>query len=95
MATIANKGDLLCGGAVTVDSVPDLRWVRVTVYNRDTVDHEFTFRLGPTPVKKPLLNPGRDFTFPLLSVQSGINVMVDVGGAMVTAQPTFAVSGTH
>lgn len=95
MATLASKGDLVCGAATLVEGTAALRWVRVQVYNRDSVEHAFVLQLDGTPIKRRVIQPEKDYTFPLMAVQGDIEVIIEVVGAKVSAEPTWAVSGTH
>lgn len=90
---IAAQGALTAAADTTVDNTLQLRYIRVTCFNADTVDHTFTLKIGVVPVSKRVVSPGDDWTFGPHAVASGTAVAVNTAEATTTTASNYAVTG--
>ena len=96
MATpFQSNGNLNASGDTTCDNTAQTRWVRVRVYNADTVSHDFTWKVGSTPLKKTTLIAGDSDEFGPVYCPSGTNVVVNNAQATTTTAPTYQAVGYY
>lgn len=96
MATIiAGKGALTAAGDTTVDSTAQLRYVRVRVYNRDTVQHKYTLKIASQAVDEVTLQAGESRTFGPHAVAAADAYVVNTAEATTTTASAYAVTGEY
>lgn len=88
-------GNLNAAGDTTVDSTAQNRWVRVRVYNADTVTHTITYKVSTTPIKKSTLTAGDSDDIGPEYLPSGTNLVVNVAEATTTTAATYKTSGEY
>lgn len=92
---IAAVGVLQAAQSTAVDSTAQLRYIRVTCYNADTVNHTFTLVIGATNVQKRVVAPGDDWTFGPHAIANGTSVYINNAEATTTTAPNYAVTGEY
>lgn len=95
MARIRAQGTLTASGDTTVDSTAQERSCRVRVYNRDTVQHSYTFKIGSTELKNVVLQAKQDASFGPEHIASGTNLVVNVAEATTTNASTYGTTGEY
>lgn len=90
-----SHGNLNAAGDTTVDSTTQNRWVRVRVYNADSVTHTITWKKASTPIHKESLASGDSREMGPVYVPSGTNVVVTNTEATTTTAPTFDTNGEY
>jgi hypothetical protein len=93
MARIASRGTLTASGDTTVDSTAQPRSCRVLVFNRDTVQHKYTFKIGTTELKELVLAAKDHGYFGPENAENGANFVVNVAEATTTSASTYQVTG--
>lgn len=88
-------GNLNAAGNTTVDATAQNRWVRVRVYNADTVSHTITWNKASTPIHKEVLATGDSREMGPVYVPSGTNIVVANTEATTTTAPTYDVNGEY
>jgi hypothetical protein len=93
MARIAGRGTLTAAGDTTVDSTAADRGIRIRVFNRDTVAHKYTFKVGTTELDEDTLPSRQGRIFGSENVENGTSVVIAVAEATTTNASTYSKTG--
>jgi hypothetical protein len=95
MARISGTGTLTAAGDTTTDSTAQDRSVRTRVFNKDTVQHKYTYKIGTDEQEKVTLQADEGHIFGPDHVANGTSVVINVAEATTTNASKFGKTGEY